>query len=707
MSAGKYAFLLLLICVSGLYRRAAAIANSEDVAALNELQQAWSQTPLFWSGDPCSSQWLGVVCNSNGRVISLILSSMQIIGTIPTQIGNLASLQKLDLSFNNFTGSIPKQLGKLRSLNVLILQSCGLTGFIPAELGNLSNLTFLALNNNFLTGQIPNSIGLMTQLYWLDLSYNLLSGSLPVSTDGNSLAVGLDSLTNTQHFHLNNNSLSGNIPADIFHSNMAVVHLLLNSNEFTGSIPDEIGQLEHVDILNLDYNQLSGTIPTSITQLVTLTELHLDNNRFTGFLPDLSNLRKLEVLELGYNGFDSSPIPSWLSSFEGLRSLKMGKCNLTGILPPQIFELPQLQEVNFDNNFITGNLTFLAVGQQLELVSLQYNEIDTASFGTYNKTLLLQGNPGCTDMEFPPNVCTSTVFSGWNPLNITCKICPPGLVANPLDCRCSYPYKGYLLFRAPKFTIFSDSEALVIVGVLHTSLNLSTSQIQITSAIFSSLGVLTIDISFFPNNHLRWSRSNVQRISYLLSNAIVGPKFPNEFGPLLFMSFPYDFTVGRAALGLSTGAKVSIAVGVVAAVVTLIAVCIYAALQKRRADKAVEKTQPFASWHSSGKENGDAPKLKSARCFSFAELKKVTDNFNESNEIGMGGYGKVYKGTLSTGEQVAIKRATKGSLQGLTEFKNEIELLSRVHHKNLVGLVGFCFDQGEQMLVYEYMPNGT
>lgn len=62
---------------------------------------------------------------------------------------------------------------------------------------------------------------------------------------------------------------------------------------------------------------------------------------------------------------------------------------------------------------------------------------------------------------------------------------------------------------------------------------------------------------------------------------------------------------------------------------------------------------------------------------------------------------------MPTGEQVAIKRAAKESMQGAVEFKTEIELLSRVHHKNVVGLAGFCFDKGEQMLVYEYIPNGT
>ncbi|KAF6134111.1 hypothetical protein GIB67_013508 [Kingdonia uniflora] len=68
---------------------------------------------------------------------------------------------------------------------------------------------------------------------------------------------------------------------------------------------------------------------------------------------------------------------------------------------------------------------------------------------------------------------------------------------------------------------------------------------------------------------------------------------------------------------------------------------------------------------------------------------------------------QVYRGMFLSGETVAIKRAQHGSMQGRGEFKTEIELLSRVHHKNVVGLVGFYFEQGKQMLVYEFMPNGT
>ncbi|KAJ6708482.1 RECEPTOR-LIKE PROTEIN 55 [Salix viminalis] len=85
----------------------------------------------------------------------------------------------------------------------------------------------------------------------------------------------------------------------------------------------------------------------------------------------------------------------------------------------------------------------------------------------------------------------------------------------------------------------------------------------------------------------------------------------------------------------------------------------------------------------------------------------ATNGFDTSKQVGQGGYGKVYKGVLSDGTIVAIKRAHVGSLQGQNEFFTEIELLSRLHHRNLVPLVGYCFEQGEQMLVYEFMPNGS
>lgn len=78
----------------------------------------------------------------------------------------------------------------------------------------------------------------------------------------------------------------------------------------------------------------------------------------------------------------------------------------------------------------------------------------------------------------------------------------------------------------------------------------------------------------------------------------------------------------------------------------------------------------------------------------------ATDNFSSSSQVGQGGYGKVYKGILADGTVVAIKRAQEGSLQGEKEFLNEIELLSRLHHRNLVSLLGYCDEESEQVYFY-------
>ena len=90
-------------------------------------------------------------------------------------------------------------------------------------------------------------------------------------------------------------------------------------------------------------------------------------------------------------------------------------------------------------------------------------------------------------------------------------------------------------------------------------------------------------------------------------------------------------------------------------------------------------------------------KIDGVKEFTFRELVLDTDNFSSSNQVGQGGYGMVYKGILPDETIVAIKRAQEGSTQGQKEFLNEIELLSRLHHRNLVSLVGYCHEEGEQV----------
>ena len=93
--------------------------------------------------------------------------------------------------------------------------------------------------------------------------------------------------------------------------------------------------------------------------------------------------------------------------------------------------------------------------------------------------------------------------------------------------------------------------------------------------------------------------------------------------------------------------------------------------------------------------------------FSYDTIMEITDSFSSQNIIGEGGFGCVYKGILPDGKEVAVKQLKAGGGQGDREFRAEVEIISRVHHRHLVSLVGYCIYEQQRVLIYEYVPNGT
>ncbi|XP_071696554.1 G-type lectin S-receptor-like serine/threonine-protein kinase At4g27290 [Rutidosis leptorrhynchoides] len=91
--------------------------------------------------------------------------------------------------------------------------------------------------------------------------------------------------------------------------------------------------------------------------------------------------------------------------------------------------------------------------------------------------------------------------------------------------------------------------------------------------------------------------------------------------------------------------------------------------------------------------------------FSLSEILRATDNFSVNNLLGEGGFGSVYKGVLEQGQEIAVKRLSKSSRQGIDEFENEVICIAKLQHRNLVKLLGYCIQDDETMLIYEYMPN--
>ncbi|KAK7345606.1 hypothetical protein VNO77_16212 [Canavalia gladiata] len=147
---------------------------------------------------------------------------------------------------------------------------------------------------------------------------------------------------------------------------------------------------------------------------------------------------------------------------------------------------------------------------------------------------------------------------------------------------------------------------------------------------------------------------------------------------------------------VSIGSAVGAAVLLLATVIS----CLF--MHKGKRDEQDSLLSLPSQHMDSSKSIGPA---EAAHCFSFSEIEHSTNNFAE--KIGSGGFGVVYYGKLKDGKEIAVKVLTSNSYQGKREFSNEVTLLSRIHHRNLVQLLGYCREEGNSMLIYEFMHNGT
>ncbi|XP_074289621.1 putative receptor-like protein kinase At5g39000, partial [Silene latifolia] len=166
---------------------------------------------------------------------------------------------------------------------------------------------------------------------------------------------------------------------------------------------------------------------------------------------------------------------------------------------------------------------------------------------------------------------------------------------------------------------------------------------------------------------------------------------------------PYNVThttsLNRTPSSKSSIRKTIILIGSITGGLLLVSVILLALFRRK-----VQYKKLFTSANSS------RPSLPSDLCrrFSLTQIRITTRDFDQNLIIGRGGFGKVYKGCIDGGAtDVAIKRLNPTSKQGEQEFLTEIEMLSRLRHRHLVSLIGYCDEKGEMMLIYEYVPRGT
>ena len=361
----------------------------------------WKTAPVDVDGfamPGTENTWEGISVNAD-HVEDITLSSHNLVGTIPPELGNLPNLVTLYLSENNLSGTIPVEIGNLFNLEEIALNTNSLSGPIPVGLtdaGDLPALWGLDLSNNYFSGNIPPQLGNLGALIFLYLSNNELTGSVPAELGNLSNLAELDlfgndidgiinsglanpgNLPNLEYLDLGNNDLTGTIPVTL--GNLAaLVELYLDDNKLTGNIPAELGNLGNLEKLGLSYNNLDGIIEPGLVNpgnLANLEYLVLEYNRLTGNLPTgIGNLASLRFLIANNNLLDGS-IPSQIGNLNSLLILYLFSNQLSGNLPAELGNISSLIELDLCDNQLSGAIP-AGMFDPGELPNLVYLDLST------------------------------------------------------------------------------------------------------------------------------------------------------------------------------------------------------------------------------------------------------------------------------------------------------------------------------------------
>lgn len=575
----------------------------------------------------------------------LALSGNALTGRIPAELGSLTELQQLYLGYyNQLEGGIPVELGRLLKLVRLDISNSGLNGSIPSVLGYLSNLDTLFLQSNGLTGAIPHELGKLHSLKSLDLSCNLLTGKIPLE---------LANLRILELLNLFENSLQGDIPQGIADlPNLQVLKLF--SNELTGIVPQHLGTNGQLIIVDLTSNLLHGPIPPQICSKQALEQLILMNNSFSGTIPDaLASCPKLERVRLGNNKLYGH-IPSSLFLLPALNYLELLGNQLTGPIPSSISSMSVLGTLDLSHNQLTGSLPG-SIGKMGHLIDLDLSGNRISGNIPQEVRHLRQ----LTTLCLGKNMLTDTIPSA---LGDCVSLTSLDLSHNQLE--------GEIPNELAKLSVLDN-------------LNVSWNHLggSIPSSFDNIETLATADFSF--NN---------------LSGAIPsGGKF-SSFNGSSFLGNPglCGIQLQRSCnqIDVSTTAKIRqqrIIISICCILVGLSCVAVAIAWCLRRIEVDM-------SWELTAFEK-----------LAFT-AKNVVDCLTDENVISKGGSAIVYKGFMPGNQIIAIKvfsTSYKACPGGDNGFSAEIRTLGCIRHRNIVRLLGFCTNNETNLLLLEYMPNGS
>ncbi|BAB09286.1 receptor protein kinase-like protein [Arabidopsis thaliana] len=756
----RFCFFLFLLFHSSLFFSIPCFSIDEQGLAL----LSW-KSQLNISGDALSSwkasesnpcQWVGIKCNERGQVSEiqlqvmdfqgplpatnlrqiksltlLSLTSVNLTGSIPKELGDLSELEVLDLADNSLSGEIPVDIFKLKKLKILSLNTNNLEGVIPSELGNLVNLIELTLFDNKLAGEIPRTIGelknleifraggnknLRGELPWeignceslvtLGLAETSLSGRLPASI-GNlkkvqtialytSLLSGpipdeIGNCTELQNLYLYQNSISGSIPVSMGRLKK-LQSLLLWQNNLVGKIPTELGTCPELFLVDLSENLLTGNIPRSFGNLPNLQELQLSVNQLSGTIPEeLANCTKLTHLEIDNNQI-SGEIPPLIGKLTSLTMFFAWQNQLTGIIPESLSQCQELQAIDLSYNNLSGSIPNGIFG--LEFVDLHSNGLTGGLPGTLPKSLQF--------IDLSDNSLTGSLPTGIGSLTELTKLnLAKNRFSGEIPREISSCRSLQLLNLGDNGFTGEIPNELGRIPSLAISLNLSCNHFtgEIPSRFSSLTNLGTLDVS---HNKLAGNLNVLADLQNLVSLNISFNEFSGELpNTLFFRKLPLSVLESNKGLFISTrpengiqtrhrsAVKVTMSI-LVAASVVLVLMAVYTLV---KAQRITGKQEELDSWEVTLYQKLD---------FSIDDIVK---NLTSANVIGTGSSGVVYRVTIPSGETLAVKKMW--SKEENRAFNSEINTLGSIRHRNIIRLLGWCSNRNLKLLFYDYLPNGS
>ncbi|WVZ49388.1 hypothetical protein U9M48_000754 [Paspalum notatum var. saurae] len=665
-------------------------------------------------------------------------------GHIPPYLfNNTASLQYINLGNNSLSGSIPYAMGSLTMLVQLTLAYNNLSGTVPAAIYNMSRLQLMSLDGNRFTGPFPNNQS------FLNSFANQIPTRLAACQYLEILVLSINhfgkKFISPPEVWMVGHIAPSNLKPDISHAELwkrvqiipkavfragviypvlkvqgviypvlmlgvlcvqpskpqglpRLTELALGENNLTGSIPTVLsnltrpipsflGNFSELYGLSLSHNQLSGLVPPTLGNIPSLTILSLQSNNLDGnlgFSFSLSKCRKLQVLELSTNFFIgefpdhignlsrellwfgtahnklTGRLPSIFSNLSNLEYLGLGGNLLTGEIPESITGMHNLTWLDVSNNDLSGPIpTQIGKPRRLQRLQLHGNKLfGSIPDGTGNLTMLEY-------LDFSDNQLSSSIPISLFHLD---KLIYLNLSQHSFACSLTNDISGLKQANAIDFSsnflfgsIPQPFGQIRMLGYLNLSHNTFDNSIPDSFQYLTNLA--TLDLS--SNN---------------LSGTI--PKFHANFTYLTTLNLSFNCLQGNIPEGAIT---VSVSTAIV---------CIFI-LIRRKHRNTIE-----GSSHTPGN-------AMSHRLISYQGLSFATNNYSDSNLLGTGSSGKVFKGLLSQGLVVAIKVLDMHIEGSIRSFDAECRVLHMARHRNLIRVLNSCFNLDFRALVLQYMPNGN